>query len=121
MRLSQFLRQPHKLFRQTDAAVLLGKHDRPGTGDDHAVFKVGANRPGKYAAFDIPAPLFEISRGAFVGDGFDILFNDGSFVQIFCGIMGGGADHFHAAFPGPAVGIAAHECREESVVDVDDL
>ena len=31
-----------------------------------------------------------------------------------------GTDHFHPPFPRPLIGIAPHEGRQKSVVDIDD-
>ena len=85
------------------------------------MFEVGADGAGENTAFNISAALFQVSGGAFVGDSFHILFDNGAFIQIGGGVMSGGADHFHAAFPSSAVGVAAHESGEKSVVDIDDF
>ena len=56
-----------------------------------------------------------------MGDPFHILFDDGTFVQIRRGVVCRGANHLHAPFPCPDIGVAALKRREKRVVDIDDL
>ena len=78
------------------------------------------DRTGEDTAFDITAEITEIFGGAFVGDALHGLFDDGTFVQINGGVVGGGTDHFHAALPRLKIGVAPLKGGKESVVDVDD-
>ena len=56
-----------------------------------------------------------------MGDPFHILFNDGPFIQIRRGVVCCGADHLHAPFPCPDIGVATLKRREKRMVDIDDF
>ena len=83
------------------------------------MFQMRPDGTGQDPALDITSALTEFFGQTFVGDAFDILFDDRAFIQIRRGVMGGGADHFHAAFPCAVVWITALECGEKCVMDID--
>ena len=56
--------------------------------------------------FDVLADPFQIVRLGFMGDPFDVLFDDRSLVKCWRGVVGGCADHFHAALPGALIRIS---------------
>ena len=49
----------------------------------------------------------------------DLLFDDRSGIEVAGDIMAGGADQFHSAIMGLPIGIGPDECRQETVMDVD--
>jgi hypothetical protein len=54
-----------------------------------------------------------------VADAFNVLFDDGTFVEIRRHIVRGGADQFHAACVSLMVWPGALKAGEETVMDVD--
>ena len=84
------------------------------------MLKVGPYGSGENASFDVFSDALQVIGTRLVGDPFHILFDDGAFVQIHRGVVGGCSDHFHAPLPRSAVGIAALKGGQESVVDIDD-
>ncbi len=50
----------------------------------------------------------------------DVLLDDRALVEVFGGVMGGGADHLHATVTGLVVWLRTRERGQERVVDIDD-
>ena len=56
-----------------------------------------------------------------MSDPLHILLDDRTFIQIRSGVVCGGSDHLHTPFPRTDVWISALKCRQERMVDIDDL
>ncbi len=89
--------------------------------DDGAVVDVVADAAGEGGALAVAAEAGEVVGGVEVGDALDFLLDDGAGIEIRGDVVAGGADEFHAALVGLAVGVRADEGGEEGVVDVDDF
>src|SRR5664279_6511318 len=76
-------------------------------------------RASQYAAFDVPTLANQIFRTVLVADAFDVLLDDGAFVEIRRHVMRGGADQFYAACVSLMVGLRTLEAGQKTVMDVD--
>ncbi len=88
--------------------------------DEDAVFEVPADGLGEDGFFEVAAFAGEVGNGVAVADAGDVLMDDGAFVEIGGGVVGGRPDQFDAALVGLVVGAAAGKGGEEGVMDVDD-
>ena len=79
-----------------------------------------ANRLGADGFFEIATAADNVLDVVAVGNAGDVLRDNGAFIEIGGGVMGGGADEFDAAGMGLVVGAATGEGGEETVMDVDD-
>jgi hypothetical protein len=88
--------------------------------DEDAVFDVVANAPSKSEALTVASEANQVLGVVVMFDARDLLLDDGAGVQVFRGIVAGGADELHAPFERPLVGVCSDESRQEGVVNVDD-
>ena len=88
--------------------------------DEDAVVEVPADGLGADGFFEVAAAADDVLDVVTVGNAGDVLGDDGAFVEVGGGVMGGGTDELDAAGVGLVVGAATGEGGEEAVVDVDD-
>ena len=72
------------------------------------------------ASLRVRDAALQVGGGVGVGDPYDVLLDDGSFVEVLGHVVARCADQLHAAFLRLAVGTSADEGGKERVVDVDD-
>ncbi len=89
--------------------------------NDGAVVDVVADAFREGGAFAVAAEAGEVVWGVEMGDAFYFLLDDGAGIQVCGDVVAGGADEFHAALVGLAVGVRADEGGKEGVVDVDNF
>jgi hypothetical protein len=81
---------------------------------------MAAHSAGQHNLFQIPSLPHQIIDGITVAHTDDVLLDDGTFIQIVCGIVRRGPDDFHAPVLGLPIGIGTDESRQEGVMDFDD-
>lgn len=74
------------------AGTSSAKHHRAMPIEHDAVLDVAAHGAGEHQRFGIAAHAHQIARGHGVVHAGDVLFDDGTFVQVFGDVMGGGAN-----------------------------
>ena len=89
-------------------------------GQDLA-FDVFGDGAGEDDFFEVAAFGDERFRRIAVRDAHDVLFNDGAGIKLRRDVVARGADDLHAACEGLMVRFCADKCRQEGVVDVDDV
>ena len=95
------------------------EHDGLVAVQHDAVFGVPFDGAGEHDVLDVTAQGGEGVDGHGVVDAFDVLFDDGAFVEFGGDVVGGGTDDLHTAVMGLVVGAGALEAGQEGVVDVD--
>ena len=98
----------------------VAEDDGAGAVNEDAVFDVVADSAGEGEALAVAAETDEVFGFVIVLHAGNLLLDDGPLVEVFGGVVAGGADEFHSALEGPAVGVGADKGGEEGVVDVDD-
>src|SRR5580765_2076304 len=93
-----------------------GKHDHTPAGSNGAVLKMSLHGARQYNSLNISSDSRQLFNGGFVTDAFNVLFNDGTFIQVHRCVVSRRADHFHTAIVGLQVGVGALECREKRVM-----
>ena len=88
--------------------------------NEHAVFKPELERLRKRTLFDILAEFNKFVDACGFWNALDVLANNRTLVEVFGGKMRCCTDNLHTLAPCLVVGLCSLECREESVVDVDD-
>ena len=83
-------------------------------------FDMAAHSPGQDNLLQIPSLPHEIIDGIPVPHTYDVLLDDGAFIQIVRGIVRRRSDDFHTPVIGLPIGIGADESRQEGVMDIDD-
>ena len=66
---------------------------------------------GEYQAFQVPAFSFQITDGVTVGYFDDVLFDDGTGIQILGYIMAGGTNYLYTSLVRLFIRVAADKCR----------
>lgn len=96
-----------------------GQHDGAGAEEEDAAGGVGGDGPGQHEALEVAPDHLELAGAVGVGDPGGVLVDDRALVELGRDVVGGGADHLHAALPGLVVRPGAPEAGQERVVDVD--
>lgn len=99
---------------------LIPEDDGSGTVDEHTILHMVAHPAGESEALAIAAEADEILRIMVVLHAGNLLFNDGTGIQLLRGIVAGGADELHAALESLPVGICPDESGKKGVVDIHD-
>ena len=92
-------------------SILLIKHHGFSAIHQHPPFNMAAHSPGQDNLLQIPSLPYQIIDGIPVPHTYDVLFDDGTFIQIVRGIMRRGPDDFHTPVIGLPIGIGADEGR----------
>jgi len=87
--------------------------------DEDPVFDMEADSTSQREAFAVAAEADKVVGLVVVLHAQDFLLDDQPLIEIFGGVVAGGADEFHAAFEGATVGIGSDKCWQEGMVDID--
>ena len=88
--------------------------------EENPILEMVADRPGEHAPLDVAAFADQVIGRVAVADAFDVLLDDGTFVQISRDVMARGANQFHATIIRLVVRPGPNKTRQKAVVDVDD-
>lgn len=73
---------------------------------------------GEDSAFDVPSLADKVIRGSGMCNGFNILMNDRTLIEIGCNIMSCCSNHLYSAGMCLMIRLSAFETRKKAVVDV---
>lgn len=88
--------------------------------NQNSIVEVKSYGVGEDGFFEIFALTDQIRDVIAMINSSDILMDDGAFVKISGGVVGGGSNQFNATGMGLMVGLSSGKSREEGVMDIDD-
>jgi hypothetical protein len=88
--------------------------------NENAVLNVITNAARESKTLTVAPEANQVFRIVIVFDARDLLLDNGAGIEIFCGIVAGGADEFYAPFEGALIRVCSDKGWEKGVVDIDD-
>lgn len=76
------------------------EHDGLIAVEQHPVLAVPCHRPGQDLPLHVGASPLKVGGRLVVRDPYDVLLNDGAFVEVLGHVVGGGTDQLHTPVPG---------------------
>jgi len=95
-----------------------GEHHRLASVDQNAILQVVGDSPCEHAALYVTPLPHEIVGGVGVGNMFNVLADDGTFIEVLGDVMCGGTDDLDATVMGLVVRLCTLEAGKEGVMNI---